>query len=96
MSGDPVWDSPGFQIPLAFSLSPVINEVQWSLPAVSDDAYIILLRLIQNGRYFADGIFNYIWLKWSYCILIPISLKIVLNGATVNNLVMVHVIIQAF
>ena len=45
----------------------------------------IILRLRQNGRHFADNIFESFFLNQNYCIFIKISLKYVPEGS-VNNM----------
>ena len=46
----------------------------------------------QNGRYFAEEIFRYIFVNAKVRILIKISLKFVLKGAIENNPALVQII----
>ena len=66
--------------------SGICPVIHWTYPMMTYDTtcYIIsndIVRPEQNGRHFADGILNYIFLKEICCISIKISLRFVPQGS---------------
>ena len=62
-----------------------VSPKQFSMLSVNSS------HLGQNGRYFADDIFRWVFVNEKCCILIKISLKTVPNGLINNNPALVKI-----